>query len=92
MWKKALGADGARDAQFSRGQVELARRETRVAMARVAKIEKAVDKAGSSAKTSWGLFARGMARKETKHQSDRFDDIVPAFELAQRKLAARTGT
>jgi hypothetical protein len=92
MWKKALGADGERDAQFSRGQVELARRETRVAMARLAQIEKAVDTAGSSSNTSWGLFARGLARKETKHQSDRFDDLVQAFELSQRKLAASTGT
>ena len=84
MWKKASEISIEKNQAFLRGQLELSRRETRVAMAQLEQSERSVDVRTVS--TKWGLLASGVLRKNDKDRRDAFDDIVSALQISQKKL------
>ena len=86
MWKRAAAREGTRDVAFLRGQLELARRETKVALAQAERSERLSDQRGVS--TKWGILCAGALRAHDKEQRARAEDVELALETASRKLHA----
>ena len=86
LWKRAAARDGARDASFLRGQLELARRETRVALTRRERSERLSDRRGVRAK--WGILFAGALRADDKERRARARDVEDALRTTSRILRA----
>ena len=89
LWKRATAREGTRDVSLLRGQLELARRETKVALAQAERSERLSDQRGVS--TKWGLLCAGLLRASDKERRARADDVERALETVSLKLRASAG-
>ena len=89
LWKRATAREGTRDVSLLRGQLELARRETKVALAQAERSERLSDQRGVS--TKWGLLCAGLLRASDKERRARAEDVERALETASLKLRASAG-
>ena len=89
LWKRATAREGTRDVSLLRGQLELARRETKVALAQAERSERLSDQRGVS--TKWGLLCAGLLRASDKERRARAEDVERALETTSLKLRASAG-